>query len=298
VKTLVTNYTFSASAKQITFTGYPSLKLDQILLITNVTNNTIIYNFADPTAGGTVAGNVLTLTYNTTTMSNSDRLQIFIDDYIVPATENSLTGVQVKIDSTNTLLTATNFQLESLNNKQTVVNLDVSAINVNTDQVETLLANTNTLLNELTSFTFYGVTSSTPMYINQGNLDASVDSVTVSGVDLDSVVTELSAVLENQTKTHSSTTTLTSRFIVEGSKRVYSIFGFSDSSADQYIQLRSASLTSSLVTVFYIPAKSNFSFDFFNGLYFNTRFLLTNSLTPIEYTPGNNDLFVTAIHTV
>jgi hypothetical protein len=84
MKTLVNNYTFSASNKQVTFVDYPVITLDQILLITNVSRNTIIYNFADPTSGGALAGNVLTLSASTAGMANSDRLQVFIDDLIDP----------------------------------------------------------------------------------------------------------------------------------------------------------------------------------------------------------------------
>lgn len=87
MKLQISNYTFNASAQTVTFTGYTSIRLDSILLITNVTDNIIIYNFADPALGGTVANNVLTLTYNTATMSNTDRLQIWYEDTaVVPST--------------------------------------------------------------------------------------------------------------------------------------------------------------------------------------------------------------------
>ena len=73
-------YAFNAAAKTITFSGVPTFGLEQILLITNVNPNIIIYNFADPTPnGGTLVGNVLTLDYNTASMSNTDPLQIYID---------------------------------------------------------------------------------------------------------------------------------------------------------------------------------------------------------------------------
>jgi len=80
MKILTTNYVFNAVAKTITFSDYASILLERVLLITNVTDNIIIYNFADATKGGTVATNVLTLTYNTTAMSDTDDLQIFYDD--------------------------------------------------------------------------------------------------------------------------------------------------------------------------------------------------------------------------
>jgi hypothetical protein len=79
MKQLIPNYTFNAASKTITFTDFDAIALERILLITNTKTNDIIYNFADSTKGGTVATNVLTLTYNTTAMSNSDPLQIFYD---------------------------------------------------------------------------------------------------------------------------------------------------------------------------------------------------------------------------
>jgi hypothetical protein len=80
VKKLITNYSFNAASKTVTFSDYGSISLENVLLVTNVTANTIIYNFAQVAKGGTVSGNVLTLTYNTTSMSNGDKLQIYYDD--------------------------------------------------------------------------------------------------------------------------------------------------------------------------------------------------------------------------
>lgn len=81
MKVHVQNYTFDKTAKTVTFTDYTTIRLDSILLIVNVTTgNTIIYNFADSTVGGTVATNVLTLTYNTSSMNNADKLLIYYDD--------------------------------------------------------------------------------------------------------------------------------------------------------------------------------------------------------------------------
>jgi hypothetical protein len=79
MKLLFENYTFDAAAKQITFNTAEEVTLNRVLIITNVTDNVIVYNFADPNKGGTITDNVLTLNYDTTTMSNSDSLQIFLD---------------------------------------------------------------------------------------------------------------------------------------------------------------------------------------------------------------------------
>ena len=82
-KKLLFNYTFDASAKTIVVSG--NFKLRRIQLITNVTDGIIIYNFADGNKGGSVSYNstddetTITLEYDTTSMSDSDELQIFVD---------------------------------------------------------------------------------------------------------------------------------------------------------------------------------------------------------------------------
>jgi hypothetical protein len=90
MKRLITSYTFSAAAKTIICSNFSTL--ENILLITNVTDNIIIYNFAEPLKGGTLSGTTLTLVYNTTTMSDSDKLQIFIDDAVTTQTVLQPTG--------------------------------------------------------------------------------------------------------------------------------------------------------------------------------------------------------------
>ena len=81
----------SAGAGTITFSGLPSwvtLGLQNILLITNTTANTIIYNFADSTTGAvSFSNNVLTLDAATTGQSSSDKLQVYLD---LPSYEESL----------------------------------------------------------------------------------------------------------------------------------------------------------------------------------------------------------------
>jgi len=81
MKTKISNYTFDKTLKTVTFSDYSSIRLDGVLLITNVTSNIIIYNFADPAKGGTVLNNVLTLLYDTSLMNNTDKLLIYYDDY-------------------------------------------------------------------------------------------------------------------------------------------------------------------------------------------------------------------------
>jgi len=75
------SYSFDKTAKTVTFSNLPSsITLANILLITNVTKNTLIYNFADSSNGAvSFNNNILTLDYDTSSMSDSDILQIFLD---------------------------------------------------------------------------------------------------------------------------------------------------------------------------------------------------------------------------
>jgi len=76
----IDNYKFDKTARTVTFCDYESIRLDKIAIITNVTDNIMIYNFVSPTLSGSVSGNVLTLSYDTSTMDDSDKLQIIYDD--------------------------------------------------------------------------------------------------------------------------------------------------------------------------------------------------------------------------
>lgn len=104
MKHSITNYAFSASAKTVTFTDLTTVVLEKILMVVNVTDGIILYDFSDPTKLGTVATNVLTLAYNTGTMSDSDKLMIFYQEGDYPL----MVAGNVSITSTaNILIPAT-----------------------------------------------------------------------------------------------------------------------------------------------------------------------------------------------
>ena len=56
MKKLITGYGFNSNSGIIQLTQYSGLALENFLLVTNVTQNKIIYNFADSTAGGYITG--------------------------------------------------------------------------------------------------------------------------------------------------------------------------------------------------------------------------------------------------
>jgi hypothetical protein len=111
MKTLVKNYTFNKSLKQVTISNIAELDIEQVLLITNVTANVIIYNFADPLAGGYTTGNVLVLDFDTASMSDTDKLQIFLD---IPNYQDLETLADVLVAGMSGILT----QLQSMKKSQ------------------------------------------------------------------------------------------------------------------------------------------------------------------------------------
>ena len=89
-KSIQTNYyLFDASAREVVIPG--GIQREQLILITNVTDNTVIYNFSDPELTATsysiqtdirnVVTTKVTLSYDTSSMSDTDKLQIIYDDF-------------------------------------------------------------------------------------------------------------------------------------------------------------------------------------------------------------------------
>ena len=86
---LNTYYIFDPAAKQVVIPG--GIPREKLILITNVTDNKVIYNFSDPELTATayqiatdirnVTTTRVTLAYDTTTMNAADKLQIIYDDF-------------------------------------------------------------------------------------------------------------------------------------------------------------------------------------------------------------------------
>lgn len=105
-----TAYTFTPSSATIVIPRY--IPRERLILITDVTNNTVLYNFSDPTlkatsytavAGQTTWGGdagrttiVLQLNTNTIAFSQTDKLQVMIDEY-----EEKFSPAETATDPTN-----------------------------------------------------------------------------------------------------------------------------------------------------------------------------------------------------
>lgn len=72
------SYTFNAIGQTITISGVPIFNITQLLLVTNVTNNEIIYSPVIEGKGGTISNNIISLDFDTSSMNNGDILQIFV----------------------------------------------------------------------------------------------------------------------------------------------------------------------------------------------------------------------------
>jgi len=113
-KRLVHSYTFSPSTNTVVIDG--NIHLRRLLLITNVSENILIYNFAEPTLGASsvtfdsvTEQTTLVLAKNCSEMSATDSLQIFIEEdavkfepdeaYTDPVSKFRISEAQTLIDT-------------------------------------------------------------------------------------------------------------------------------------------------------------------------------------------------------
>ncbi len=150
-KLRLTSYTFDASEKTVTAAQFSDVTLAGIQLITNVTDQIIIYNFADSTKGGTLATDTLTLEYDTTSMSDTDELMILVEDGAtsLPAGTNNIGDVDVlssalptgaatsaKQDTQTTELTSIKTAVETIDNAIAGNEMQVDVLTMPTTTVQ------------------------------------------------------------------------------------------------------------------------------------------------------------------
>ena len=126
MKRLIENYTFNSATKQIILIDNENITQEKLLLITNMTDGVIIYNFADNNMRGTIQNNIITLNYDTTTMDSSDKLQIWVEDTnpLMVTLSNYLNIIKhavgkLSFDTSNQLRTATTGSLSTVSTVST-----------------------------------------------------------------------------------------------------------------------------------------------------------------------------------
>ena len=185
MKVKVKNYTFDKTNKTITLNDFASLTLDSLLLITNVTNGTILFMFNDPSLSASINDNVITLSVDTTSMHDSDQLQIFIDDgEQYPLTNDELRSaplaitnpdllaeLQKKINANESQLTETIIVLRNI--LQVLANpayVDKSTNQLRAQITGTISALTTvTTVTTVTNITNMGLYQATQLVLNQNN---------------------------------------------------------------------------------------------------------------------------------
>lgn len=224
--------------------------------------------------------NTILYTTSAATLSAGSATSTFL-----PVVCATVVRIPEKIDSTNQKIDSTNSKLEDLKTTTSAINSYTSIAAAETNAIRTNLNGTITAeIQQIRSNTTYGTNSNIPLFVNQGTLTYLADSVSI----------------DTGAKRASSPGLVNSFSVSLSTKLVYNIFGVSTASIDQYLQIydiTGATPTGTPAAVFLIPANSNFSFDFNRGFPFtNTKILIANSLTPVDYNPGNSDVFITVLY--
>lgn len=199
---ILESYAFTPSTRTIVVTG-KNIRKEQLLLITNTTTGTVIYNFSDPSLVSTSYTNAvdsitgqetttIILAYNTTAMSSTDKLAILVEETyheIVPAEVMRDPVDKLRISAPQSLID-TDFEygvqptkwesISLLNNRpsafvdysQPITNTAATVVfngsNTSTYQITNVTASAKVVTVSITNTT--GITVGTPIFI-QGTLD-------------------------------------------------------------------------------------------------------------------------------
>lgn len=173
-------YSFSPSTRTVTINN-KYVRREQLVLITNVTTNTVIYNFADGSLGAssytaTTSNNIETTTvvleYDTTSMNSTDKISILVDEtnetfqpaetYSDPVQKLRVSTPQALIDTDFEYGTQpTKWETISLLNNRSSAFYDVTAPNLTV----TAIAGAGTRIVTISLTNTTGITTTTPIFI-------------------------------------------------------------------------------------------------------------------------------------
>jgi hypothetical protein len=239
---IIESYAFTPSTRTVVVNG-KNIRREQLLLITNVTRNTVIYNFSDPNLGATSYTNAVTttsgtpvesttivLSYNTSSMSSTDKLSLLVEESYQETTpsETQLDPVgKMRVSEPQSLID-TDFEygiqptkwetLTLLNNRPTAFyNAERAFTNISNISG---YSNNNTVLINMTDTSALGLANGSPIFV-QGTFDtANVDGWWI----LDNVLT-------NTHVTFKTTANLTIRPLFDSTKTYVFAAGYYSNSA-------------------------------------------------------------------
>ena len=79
---IIEQYAFTPNTKTVVVTG-KNIRPEQLLLITNVTRGTVLYNFSDPSLGATITNTVSNTEVHKTMIMTEPRCLNIIDPLVV-----------------------------------------------------------------------------------------------------------------------------------------------------------------------------------------------------------------------
>jgi len=236
---IIERYVFTPSTRTVQVIG-KNIRREQLLLITNTTTDTVIYNFSDPSLGATSYTNevstttglettTIILAYNTSAMTSTDKISIMVEESYteIKASETYRDPVDKLRVSTPTAMIDTDFEYGIQPTKwesQTLYNNRPSSFydssqgisNVSSTpsyrgasgsyQITNVTASTTTVTVTINNTT--GITVGRPIFI-QGTLDTAyadgwwiVESVSANTNFTYSTITAPAAALFDATKTY------------------------------------------------------------------------------------------------
>ena len=161
---IIENYTFTPSTRTVVVSG-KSIRREQLLLITNTTTGTVIYNFSDPALGATAyttAANTISaletttvvLNFATGSMNSTDKLAILAEE-----TYQEITPSEVLRDPVDKLRVSTPQSLIDTDFEYGVQSTKWESINLLNNRPSAFYDPTQSISNIVSSPTFPGASS-------------------------------------------------------------------------------------------------------------------------------------------